>query len=306
MIGKLTVLEALVAALLVMGAGGASLAATPAATAHASPVEAMVLTQGPHDLRVLHATHLTGQQVAEYAYNAGFQGRDLDVAVAIARAESWGWDPDAYGDETIGGSKGLWQIYGPAHPEFACWNLDDPQANANAAYLVYKAAGYSFMPWTTYRTGAYLPVVHYNLGSSAAPASASASKPTPAPAPTPIPSPTAQAGVYVVQPGDCLSKIAAEHSTTWQAIYAIPANRAVIGNNPSLIRPGQRLVLPGAVRATITVPAQPAHQQVHIIQPGETLAGIAAQFHTTVAHLAAINHISNPDQIIAGHTLIVD
>jgi hypothetical protein len=92
--------------------------------------------------------------IATYAANAGFSGADLDTAVAIALAESSG-NPSSVGDRLIGGSVGLWQIYLPMHPEFAGWDLTDPQTNANAAYSVYRAAGNSFTPWTTFKTGAY-------------------------------------------------------------------------------------------------------------------------------------------------------
>lgn len=93
--------------------------------------------------------------IAQYARNAGFSGPDLVVAVAIAYAESSG-NPNAYNPETAAGtpqgkgSYGLWQIYLKAHPEFASWNLYDPQQNANAAYSVYQAAGFSFRPWSTF------------------------------------------------------------------------------------------------------------------------------------------------------------
>ena len=56
----------------------------------------------------------------------------------------------------------------------------------------------------------------------------------------------------VVSPGDCLWTIAAadlprdaglaEITARWQAIYRV--NRALIGADPSLVHPGQRLVLP--------------------------------------------------------------
>lgn len=103
-------------------------------------------------------SNLTG--IAGYASNAGFTGTDLLTAVAIAYAESGG-NPNAYNPETaasapIGkGSFGLWQIYLNAHPEFAGENLYDPQTNANAAYSIYQAAGYSFSPWSTFKSGAY-------------------------------------------------------------------------------------------------------------------------------------------------------
>jgi nucleoid-associated protein YgaU len=58
--------------------------------------------------------------------------------------------------------------------------------------------------------------------------------------------------VYVVRQGDCLWTIAARHigapasvdavAATWPRLYA--ANRAVIGANPNVLRPGQRLVVP--------------------------------------------------------------
>lgn len=48
-------------------------------------------------------------------------------------------------------------------------------------------------------------------------------------------------GDYTVREGDTLSAIAAQHGTTWRAIYA--ANKAVIGGDPDLIVPGQQLDL---------------------------------------------------------------
>ena len=87
-----------------------------------------------------------------YARAAGFSGADLSIAVAIAYAESSG-DPNALGDN--GDSYGLWQINVPNHPEYAGANLYDPQTNANAAFAIYQAAGNSFSPWTTFKTGAF-------------------------------------------------------------------------------------------------------------------------------------------------------
>jgi Lysozyme like domain len=102
-----------------------------------------------------------GATLADLAANAGFTGSDIAVAAAIAQAESGGnsqsYNPElaAKGGTPQGkGSFGLWQIYLRDHPEFAGWNLYDPQTNANAAYAVYQAAR-SFSPWTTFRSGAY-------------------------------------------------------------------------------------------------------------------------------------------------------
>jgi nucleoid-associated protein YgaU len=59
----------------------------------------------------------------------------------------------------------------------------------------------------------------------------------------PVPAPSV--AYYIVQGGDSLSGIAGKlwHDTSlWPLIYG--ANRALIGDNPSLIHPGQRLVIP--------------------------------------------------------------
>lgn len=50
---------------------------------------------------------------------------------------------------------------------------------------------------------------------------------------------------YTVQSGDSLSKIAKNHygdAGDWKRIYE--ANKTLIGANPDLIHPGQRLVIP--------------------------------------------------------------
>jgi len=58
----------------------------------------------------------------------------------------------------------------------------------------------------------------------------------------------------------------------------------------------------GVVSGTAQTPAE---QQQYIIQPGDTLASIAAKFGVTVQSLAAANNISNIDMIYAGKILII-
>ncbi|MFD9489234.1 transglycosylase family protein [Streptomyces sp. NPDC059991] len=48
-------------------------------------------------------------------------------------------------------------------------------------------------------------------------------------------------GDYTVREGDTLSAIAEAHGTTWETLYA--ANKAVVGGDPDLILPGERLAL---------------------------------------------------------------
>lgn len=47
--------------------------------------------------------------------------------------------------------------------------------------------------------------------------------------------------VYIVKSGDTLSSIASKYNTTWQKIYN--DNKNVIGNNPNLIYPNQKLII---------------------------------------------------------------
>ncbi|MGW0465541.1 transglycosylase family protein [Streptomyces sp. NPDC003027] len=71
----------------------------------------------------------------------------------------------------------------------------------------------------------------------------------PAATPTTVP---AVREMYTVTPGDSLSRIAREERVGggWQRLYA--ANRTVVGDDPDLIHPGQRLTL------RITAPAKPS------------------------------------------------
>ena len=49
-------------------------------------------------------------------------------------------------------------------------------------------------------------------------------------------------GSYTVKSGDTLSKIGQHHGVAWRDIHE--ANRDVIGDNPDLIKPGQKLRIP--------------------------------------------------------------
>jgi hypothetical protein len=111
--------------------------------------------------------------IAQYAYAAGWRGDDLRTAIAVAYAESGG-NPLAYNPETAAGtpsgkgSVGLWQVYRKAHPEFASWDLTDPATNARAAYSVWKQAGQSFRPWSTFQNSSqvkYLPTADAEIAA---------------------------------------------------------------------------------------------------------------------------------------------
>src|SRR5690349_16613014 len=99
-------------------------------------------------------TRLSGTQVAKLAYDAGFRGSSLPIAVAVAKAES-GWDTTNRLVTSQEDSRGLWQINTYAHHNFDRNRLYDGAYNAYAARVVYNNAGGRWTPWTTYTRGTY-------------------------------------------------------------------------------------------------------------------------------------------------------
>jgi len=70
--------------------------------------------------------------------------------------------------------------------------------------------------------------------------------------------------------------------------------------DPNFVVAGQ--VLRVQARGAVNAPAPGSAVTVRIAA-GETLSAIAARFHTTVAQLAAVNRVSNPNIVIAGQVL---
>lgn len=88
------------------------------------------------------------------------------------------------------------------------------------------------------------PAYQSLAGNAAPPAPPVHAAPSPAPAAPAAPAPAAP-HTYVVQAGDSLSLIAQRtygNAMMWPTIYN--ANKGVVGSNPNLIYPGQKLVLP--------------------------------------------------------------
>jgi LysM repeat protein len=111
---------------------------------------------------------------------------------------------------------------------------------------------------------------------------------------------------YVIQPGDTLGSIAARFNTTVAAIAA--ANNIV---NPNWIFAGDTLIIPGDgppptdPQPPPTDPQPPAAGGTYTVQPGDTLSTIAVRFNTTVAAIAQLNGIANPNYIYAGQVLTI-
>ncbi len=95
---------------------------------------------------------------------------------------------------------------------------------------------------------------------------------------------------HIVQYGENLSTIAVQYGTTWQELARINAL-----SNPSIIYAGQTLSVTGGQSV--------AKSSYCVVEYGDTLSSIAAQFGTTVEHLVLANGIVNPDLIYAGQVL---
>ncbi|MGZ4650223.1 MAG: LysM peptidoglycan-binding domain-containing protein [Kineosporiaceae bacterium] len=107
--------------------------------------------------------------------------------------------------------------------------------------------------------------------------------------------PTAAAVSYTVTTGDTIWDIATRTGTTVAAILA--ANHLA---PDATIRPGQILLLPGAHLPGVPQRARPAPVApvaVHVVQPGETVTGIAARYHLRVATVLRANKLG-PDTVI--------
>jgi murein DD-endopeptidase MepM/ murein hydrolase activator NlpD len=102
---------------------------------------------------------------------------------------------------------------------------------------------------------------------------------------------------YTVQPGDTLIEIAVRHNLALAEL--IRANNIP---NPSVIFPGQVLVLPGAPVPPAESSPEPANR-THTVQPGETLFIIAGRYGASIGAIVQANHLPNADLIEVGQVL---
>jgi peptidoglycan/xylan/chitin deacetylase (PgdA/CDA1 family) len=81
------------------------------------------------------------------------------------------------------------------------------------------------------------------------------------------------------------------------AVFGLPDGNGAGGSDaPAMIH---RLVLPALAMDGVPVPA------TYVVQPGDNLYAIALRYGTTSAALVALNHLTNPNAIAPGQTLVV-
>jgi len=115
---------------------------------------------------------------------------------------------------------------------------------------------------------------------------------------TTVPAPVAEVATHTVAAGETLAAIAAQHGTTVEAIAG--ANGIT---NTSVIYVGTVLQLSGS--PFVAEPSPTPSFAVHTVAAGESLAGVATQYGTTVEDLAAANAIANPNLILVGQEIQV-
>jgi len=97
---------------------------------------------------------LTDSQIAGVAKAAGFSGKNLGIAVAVALAESGGNTEATHKNNNGSTDYGLFQINSIHSALLAGKDWKDPNVNAQMAFKI--GNGSNWKPWATYNSGSYL------------------------------------------------------------------------------------------------------------------------------------------------------
>jgi LysM repeat protein len=130
------------------------------------------------------------------------------------------------------------------------------------------------------------------------------------------PTPTPEPFKHVVRAGETLTMIAAQYGVNFLTLVEVNGLES-----PDTLAEGTELLIPGVVASTSDADAAAeggatsiqgasggvAGQSIvtHVVQPGETLSTIAADYAIDTADLAAANNLTNPNMLRAGQQLIV-
>lgn len=128
------------------------------------------------------------------------------------------------------------------------------------------------------------------------------------------PTPTPEPFKHVVQPGETLTTIAARYGVNFLTLVEVNGLES-----PDTLAEGTELLIPGVTAPTASTDAATGGDATsteggggstqsavtHIVQPGETLSTIAADYGIDAADLAAANNLTNPNMLRAGQQLII-
>jgi LysM repeat protein len=107
-------------------------------------------------------------------------------------------------------------------------------------------------------------------------------------------------GNYTVKPGETLSEIAESRGISLKRLLDLNGIQQA-----DRVDAGSRIVVPGAPGSS--PPAKPAvvnrNARKHVVQPGETLSGIADRYGIPMSQLVAANAISTPNHVEVGTRL---
>lgn len=114
--------------------------------------------------------------------------------------------------------------------------------------------------------------------------------------------PTSEPKKHTVKAGDTFESIAIKYGVTV---------RELVSANLQLLKKGDALTIPVAVAipneggsgSGSTSGSGTSSQKTHTVKSGDTLYAIAIRYNTTVAAIASLNNISNPNQIKVGQVL---
>lgn len=130
---------------------------------------------------------ISDTQIAGAAKTAGFTGKNLGIAVAVALAESGGNTDATNSNSNKSTDYGLWQINSVHSQLLAGKNWRDPNTNAQMAFSI-SGGGTNWRPWTVFKSGAYVRFLSRGNaaagnpsdapGGSGAPPTAAATDPT--------------------------------------------------------------------------------------------------------------------------------
>ena len=128
--------------------------------------------------------------------------------------------------------------------------------------------------------------------------------------PAPVKTSVSAENVYVVKPGDALSKIAAAHGIKTAELKEL--NNIVDVNK---IRVGQKLILPDYSKPSSSQPAEKsaksaeakatASGDAYVVKPGDALSKIAAAHGVKTKDLMAANNLTDANKIRAGQKLVI-